>query len=115
MSSAANVIELTPSARQHVASLMKRENKPNSFLRISVVGGGCSGMSYKMSFEEKAGEGDSVISYEAEGVKVLVDPRSTLFLRGIEVDYQDGLNGAGFTYNNPNAKKSCGCGTSFSA
>jgi len=56
-----------------------------------------------------------VIAYDAEGVRVLVDPKSALFLRGIEVDYQDGLNGAGFTYNNPNAKISCGCGTSFLA
>lgn len=115
MSEAKNVIELSPRARSHVASLMQRDNKANSFLRISVVGGGCSGMSYKMAFEEKAADGDSVISYDSEGVRVLVDPKSALFLRGIEVDYQDGLNGAGFTYNNPNAKKSCGCGTSFSA
>ena len=115
MSDTKNIIELTPSARAHVSGLMKRENKPHSFLRISVVGGGCSGMSYKMSFEDKAADGDSVVSYDSEGVRVLVDPRSSLFLKGIEVDYQDGLNGAGFTYNNPNAKKSCGCGTSFSA
>ena len=115
MNAIKNVIELTPKARTHVASLMQRDNKGSSFLRISVVGGGCSGLSYKMSFEDKAADGDVVISYDSEGVRVLVDPRSSLFLKGIEVDYQDGLNGAGFTYNNPNAKKSCGCGTSFSA
>ncbi len=113
MSMPVSVIDLTPSAQQHVLTLMKREKKDGALLRISVVGGGCSGLSYKMAFEDQPAEGDSLISYD--GLKVVVDPRSTLFLKGITVDYVDGLNGSGFTYTNPNAKRSCGCGTSFSA
>lgn len=107
------VIELTQSAQDHVARLMQREKKEGSVLRVSVVGGGCSGLSYKMSFEEKPADADALIEYS--GLKVVVDPRSALFLKGITVDYVDGLNGSGFTYTNPNAKRSCGCGTSFSA
>ncbi len=108
-----NVITLTSSATTHVRRLMEREKKEGSVLRISVVGGGCSGLSYKMSFEAQPADADQVLEFD--GVKVVVDPRSALFLKGIEVDFVDGLNGSGFTYNNPNAKKSCGCGTSFSA
>ncbi len=108
-----SVVDLTSSAQEHVLNLMKREKKEGSILRISVVGGGCSGLSYKMAFEAQPADGDSVIQYQ--GLQVVVDPRSALFLKGITVDYVDGLNGSGFTYSNPNAKKSCGCGTSFSA
>lgn len=113
MENVATVVELTPSARDHVIRLMAREKKEGSLLRISVVGGGCSGLSYKMAFEGAPAEGDKVVDYE--NLKVLVDPRSALFLKGITVDFVDGLNGSGFTYTNPNAKRSCGCGTSFSA
>jgi len=107
------IIELTPNAQRHILGLMKREGKEGQALRISVVGGGCSGLSYKMAFEEKAADGDAQLEFD--GLKVVVDQRSSLFLKGITVDYADGLNGAGFTYTNPNAKRSCGCGTSFSA
>lgn len=107
------VCDLTPSASQHVKRLMEKQNKTGSMLRVSVVGGGCSGMSYKMSFEDKAEEKDSV--FEQHGVFVMVDPRSALFLKGLTIDYVDDLNGSGFVYQNPNAKRSCGCGTSFSA
>ena len=108
-----NLIELTLSAQQQVSRLMTRDGKSGSVLRISVVGGGCSGLSYKMAFEERGASGDTQIQFG--DLTVVVDPRSALFLKGITVDYVDGLNGAGFTYNNPNAKRSCGCGTSFSA
>jgi iron-sulfur cluster assembly protein len=108
-----SAISLTPQAQSHVKRLIERESKVGEALRISVVGGGCSGLSYKMSFEKAPAEGDQVIV--CDGFQVVVDPRSALFLKGIVVDYEDGLNGAGFTYNNPNAKRSCGCGTSFSA
>lgn len=108
-----SVLSLTSNAVAHVRRLMEREKKEGSVLRISVVGGGCSGLSYKMAFEAQPTEKDQVVEFE--GLKVVVDPRSALFLKGIEVDFVDGLNGSGFTYNNPNAKKSCGCGTSFSA
>ncbi len=111
---AEDLISVTESAREQIRRLMKKENQPEgAALRVSVVGGGCSGLSYKMAFEKTPAEGDSII--EQEGLRVLIDPRSALFLKGITIDYQDGLNGAGFTFQNPNAKRSCGCGTSFSA
>ncbi|MDB5038786.1 MAG: iron-sulfur cluster assembly accessory protein [Bacteriovoracaceae bacterium] len=107
------VCELTESAGTHVRKLMERQNKAGALLRVSVMGGGCSGLSYKMAFEDQPGSGDNL--FEQQGIKVAIDPRSALFLKGLVIDYQDGLNGAGFTYQNPNAKRSCGCGTSFSA
>jgi iron-sulfur cluster assembly protein len=83
-------------------------------LRVQVVGGGCSGMSYKLGFDkEPVGANDKV--FELDGVKVIVDTKSYLFLAGTELDFSDGLNGTGFTFTNPNAKRTCGCGTSFSA
>ena len=106
-----SLIRLTDSAREKILSLMQRENKASAYLRIAVVGGGCSGMSYKMSFAEAPSEKDR--SFTENNVLVAVDPKSALFLSGLEVDYEDGLNGAGFTYKNPKATKSCGCGTSF--
>ena len=107
------ICQLTENASTQVRRLMEKQNKSGSILRVSVVGGGCSGMSYKMSFEEKAAAGDT--EFEQHGIRVIVDPPSALFLRGLSIDYVDDLNGSGFTYENPNAKKSCGCGTSFSA
>ncbi len=87
---------------------------PNAALRVSVVGGGCSGMSYKLAFEaDGAKEGDS--KQELDGVRIIVDTKSKLFLEGMNLDFSDGLNGTGFVFNNPNAKRTCGCGTSFSA
>ena len=86
----------------------------NSCLRVMVIGGGCSGMSYKLGFDNQpAGPNDKV--FEQEGVKVIVDAKSFLYLAGTELDFSDGLNGKGFMFNNPNAKKTCGCGSSFSA
>ena len=93
-----------------------REDDPSakdSYVRVKVEGGGCSGMSYKLGFE--TGEiptGDKV--FEREEVKVVVDAKSFLYLAGTELDYSGGLNGSGFTFNNPNAKRTCGCGSSFS-
>ncbi|MGK5082472.1 iron-sulfur cluster assembly accessory protein [Bdellovibrionota bacterium FG-1] len=83
-------------------------------LRVQVVGGGCSGMSYKLDFD-KAPARTNDKTFEKEGIKIIVDAKSFLFLNGIELDFSDGLNGTGFTFNNPNAKRTCGCGTSFSA
>jgi iron-sulfur cluster assembly protein len=94
-------------------TVQEREGKANFFLRVSVVGGGCSGFSYKMSFEDNQNEGDKV--FEHFGVKVLIDPKSLLFLDKTQLDFSDGLNGQGFTFTNPNAKSTCGCGSSFSA
>ena len=85
-----------------------------SHLRVMVVGGGCSGMSYKLGFEKtEIGTNDKV--FEFEGIKVVCDGKSFLYLAGTELDFSDGLNGTGFTFNNPNAKRTCGCGSSFSA
>jgi iron-sulfur cluster assembly protein len=105
--------EVTEKAAKQLISVQEREGKKDFFLRVSVVGGGCSGFSYKMSFEEKQNEGDKV--FEHFGVKVLVDPKSLLFLDKTQLDFSDGLNGQGFTFQNPNAKSTCGCGSSFSA
>jgi iron-sulfur cluster assembly protein len=107
------VCELTTNATAHVKKLMERQNKSGSILRVSVQGGGCSGMSYKMAFEDQSASDDTV--FEQHGVQVAIDPRSALFLKGLVIDYIDDLNGSGFSYQNPNAKRSCGCGSSFSA
>ncbi len=106
-------IEITEKAAVQVKQIQERENRPSSYLRVSVVGGGCSGLSYKLSFEDQPKEKDQTV--EAFGVRVLVDPKSLLFLKGIVLDFTDGLDGQGFVFTNPNAKQSCGCGSSFSA
>lgn len=85
----------------------------DSHIRVMVVGGGCSGMSYKLGFESTPPtESDKV--FEQDGVKVVVDQKSYLYLSGTELDFSGGLNGTGFTFQNPNAKRTCGCGSSFS-
>jgi len=106
-------VDLTEKAAAQVKQIQERENRIDSLLRVSVIGGGCSGLSYKLSFEDAPKEKDK--SFELHGVKVLVDPKSLLFLKGIQVDFTDGLTGQGFVFQNPNAKSTCGCGTSFSA
>jgi iron-sulfur cluster assembly protein len=107
------MVTLTESALKQIKQVQAMENKPSSALRVSVTGGGCSGMSYKLDFVEAGTERDK--EFVQDGVKILVDPKSLLFIQGMELDYSGGLNGKGFTFNNPNAKKSCGCGNSFSA
>ena len=84
----------------------------NVGLRVAVKGGGCSGLTYDLSITDKELESDKVV--EQYGVKVMVDKKSYIYLVGTELDFSDGLNGKGFVFSNPNAKKSCGCGTSFS-
>lgn len=105
------MITLTPAARLEVARLLDKENKPGFGLRMSVRGGGCSGLSYQLGFDAKH-EGDN--EFDFEGVKVFVDPKSYLYLNGTQLDFVDGLEGRGFKFGNPNASKSCGCGESFS-
>jgi iron-sulfur cluster assembly protein len=85
----------------------------DSYIRVMVVGGGCSGMSYKLGFESKPLEATDKV-FEREGVRVVVDTKSLLYLSGTQLDYSGGLAGTGFTFTNPNAKRTCGCGTSFS-
>jgi iron-sulfur cluster assembly protein len=107
------LIQLTEKAAVQVRQIKERENRPDALLRVSVVGGGCSGLSYKLSFEDQPKEKDQIT--EAFGIKIITDPKSLLFLKGIVLDFTDGLEGQGFVFTNPNAKQSCGCGTSFSA
>ncbi len=85
----------------------------NGMLRVMVVGGGCSGMSYKLGFEGQAAAPNDKI-FEQDGVKLVVDTKSFLYLTGTVLDFTDGLNGTGFVFTNPNAKRTCGCGSSFS-
>ncbi len=106
------MITLTPQAVQQVKTLLDKQGNSAHGLRVGIAGGGCAGLSYKFTFDEKPVEGDKVI--EQDGVKVFVDSKSYLFLNGMEIDYHSDLMSSGFTFNNPNAKSSCGCGTSFS-
>jgi iron-sulfur cluster assembly protein/iron-sulfur cluster insertion protein len=106
-------VTLTASAVAKVAELMAREDDEGLALRIGVRPGGCSGFSYEMYFDTSVDEGDVVNDYDG-GVKLVVDSESLDMLNGAEVDYQDGLSGAGFHINNPNVTRSCGCGNSFS-
>jgi iron-sulfur cluster assembly protein len=105
------MITVSESAKKKVASLMSEEGVDNGFIRVGVEGGGCSGLSYKMSFDTELKPEDQV--FEHNGVKVAVDKKSLLYLVGTELDYSGGLNGKGFTFNNPNASRTCGCGESF--
>lgn len=84
----------------------------NVYLRIAVIGGGCSGLSYKLSWAEELDPKDTTVPLV--GMWILIDPKSALFIKGMELDHSDGLDGVGFTFNNPNAARSCGCGSSFS-
>ena len=105
------IVNLTDSARKQLANLIKEEANDPDGVRIGLSAGGCSGLSYILDFG-KALENDYVDEYE--GIKVLIDPKSALYITGLNLDYQGGLNGRGFVFENPNASKSCGCGTSFS-
>lgn len=107
------MITLTPTAAEEVRRLIAKEQKPNVALRIGVKGGGCSGFSYQMLVDEATPKQyDSM--FEQDGIKILVDAKSHLYLDGTTVDFKSSLMGGGFEFNNPLAKKSCGCGTSFS-
>ena len=104
-------VTLTQNAVKEVRRLMGEEGFDNSkFLRIGVKGGGCSGLSYVLGFDEKKPE-DEV--YEYEGLSFIMNKSHGIYLMGMQVDWQDGLNARGFTFSNPNASKTCGCGTSF--
>lgn len=105
------MITLSETAAKKIEDLRLEEGKPEWSLRIRVVGGGCSGMSYELGWDDASGEDDNVI--ESRGVRVLVDSRSAPYLAGSEIDYVDNnMLGAGFAIKNPNVKSSCGCGSS---
>src|SRR5947209_3872858 len=105
-------VNLTPTAVVKVREIMGQQNPVPSGLRIGVVGGGCSGFSYSMAFENAAGMMDKTFNFD--GLKVYVDATSLMYLNGCVVDYVETLEGAGFKFENPNVKNTCGCGSSFS-
>jgi len=105
-------ISLTQKAADQVRRLRAENNIPESHgLRLGVKGGGCSGLSYVLAFDEKPRENDKIM--EIHGVTVFMDPKSLFYLSGTVLDFSDGLNGKGFVFNNPQASKTCGCGSSF--
>ena len=106
------IINLSTAASAKVAELVKAEGNDELALRVAVRPGGCSGFSYEMFFDSEFADDDNV--YETGGVKVVVDSSSAPYLKGASLDYKDGLQGAGFAINNPNATRTCGCGSSFS-
>ena len=106
------MIVLTDTATDKVRSLMEQEGVADLALRVAVRPGGCSGFSYEMFFDTER-DADDIIA-ESGGVKVVVDPSSAMLLEGATLDYKDGLQGAGFAIDNPNAQRTCGCGQSFS-
>jgi iron-sulfur cluster assembly protein len=107
------MITVSEGAKEHALNLIKEEKHPeNSFIRVGVEGGGCSGLSYKLEFDNVLKEGDQL--FEDKGIKIVVDRKSFLYLVGTELQYTGGLNGKGFVFNNPNASRTCGCGESFS-
>lgn len=106
------MIQITEAAANQIALTKKSENRPDeTFLRIRVIGGGCSGMQYKLDFETTKAENDK--TFTERGIEVVIDTKSYLYLIGSQLEFSGGLNGKGFFITNPNAKKSCGCGTSF--
>ncbi len=105
-------VALTEKAVEMIRDAMTRENMQGYGIRVGVVGGGCSGFQYSMDFENAEKDGDMI--YEQDGVKLYVDPMSSMYLQGVSIDYVVGLQGAGFKFNNPTARHTCGCGQSFS-
>ena len=107
------MIGITERAKQEVRRIINEQDLPQStVLRVGVKGGGCSGFSYSLGFDDTVQEIDQI--FDSEGVKVVCDPKSFLYLNGTEVDFEESLMGRGFKFGNPNASKTCGCGESFS-
>ena len=105
-------IDITENAAKHVRDFTKRKEGEPVSLRVAVKGGGCSGLTYDLNVDSEVIETDKVI--EQNGVTIMIDKKSYIFLAGTTLDYSGGLNGKGFVFSNPNAKTTCGCGTSFS-
>ncbi len=107
------MISVTDKAKNRISELLREEGRtPAHNVRVSVKGGGCSGLMYDLDFDDKINPADQV--FEDKGVKILVDKKSLLYLLGTTLDFSDGLNGKGFQFVNPNASRTCGCGESFS-
>ncbi|MFM7668727.1 MAG: HesB/IscA family protein [Bacteroidota bacterium] len=106
------MITVTDTAKKQAIRLMEDEGKDGYFIRVGVQGGGCSGLMYQLTFDNEDREGDK--AFEDNGIKVVVDKKSYLYLIGTILDYSGGLNGKGFVFQNPNADRTCGCGESFS-
>lgn len=104
-------ISLTKRAARQIEQIKRDESLADElFLRVAVEGGGCSGLSYKLGFDYKSDEDKT---FESEGVQIVIDPRHLMYIEGISIDYPDGLDARGFTFDNPNADETCGCGSSF--
>jgi iron-sulfur cluster assembly protein len=106
------MVQLTPTAITKVKEILSQQTPEPAGLRVAVVGGGCSGFSYHMAFENQVNK-DADNVYEFQGLKVLVDQMSEMYLEGVSIDYIETLEGSGFKFNNPNVKSTCGCGSSF--
>jgi iron-sulfur cluster assembly protein len=112
MEQAQNIITVTEKAVEQIKSIYEKEGKSLDYgLRVGVVGGGCSGLSYKIDFDQVK-EKDNILQFE--NVKVLIDLKSAIYLKGVILDFEDGLKGKGFVFKNPSATNTCGCGESFS-
>jgi iron-sulfur cluster assembly accessory protein len=107
------MLNLTPTAATKVKEIMGMQNPTPTTLRVAVVGGGCSGFQYHMAFENATSDADQIFDFN--GLQVAVDQMSSMYLDGVEIDYIESVEGAGFKFNNPNVKSTCGCGSSFSA
>ena len=107
------LIKVAPGAAKKITSLLAKQGRPQGVLRVAVVGGGCSGLQYKMDLQDGPAQRDILV--ETGGIRVVVDPKSALYVTGSELDYVDALQEGGFKVKNPNAATSCSCGESFSA
>lgn len=107
------VVDLTEAAVKEVKRRLQDAEMKGHYLRVGVQGGGCSGLMYQLAFDDQVGQFDKV--FDVKGVPVVIDLKSGLYLRGVTIDYVSAMVGGGFKFSNPNASKSCGCGTSFSA
>jgi len=106
------MIKISDKAKNEAVRLMEAEGNPNMFIRVGVTGGGCSGLMYNLDFDDKILSEDK--EFEDNGIKIVLDNKSLLYLVGTELDFSGGLNGKGFVFVNPNASRTCGCGESFS-
>lgn len=106
------MITITENAEKKINDLLQEENKKDHFVRVAVKAGGCSGLSYDLTFDRETKEEDKI--FEDKGIKIVCDVRSLLYLMDMTLDFSGGINGKGFQFNNPNATRTCGCGESFS-